>query len=151
MHHLVTSCCSIGKENNSSQTMMAERPSADRLYGNKTGMTENTGYETAIGPKETGAVAGADTGVRDIQTEPPQTISKGATQEFPASGVKGVDVQLREVIDQKYYTGLEDRPQEQLLGSSCASLPFLASPNAAYQQICCDSKFADSNIVLHHS
>ena len=32
------------------------------------------------------------------------------------TGVKGVDVKQGEIIDQKYYTGLENRPQEQALG-----------------------------------
>ena len=33
-----------------------------------------------------------------------------------ASGVRGLDVQPGEVIDRKYYTGTENRPQEQALG-----------------------------------
>ena len=37
-----------------------------------------------------------------------------------ASGVRGLDVQPGEVIDRKYYTGTENRPQEQALGIHCS-------------------------------
>lgn len=44
------------------------------------------------------------------------TRTTGTTTGLSASGVRGLDVQPGEVIDRKYYTGVEDRPQEQALG-----------------------------------
>ena len=40
----------------------------------------------------------------------------GTGSGLSASGVRGLDVQPGEVIDRKYYTGTENRPQEQALG-----------------------------------
>ena len=73
-------------------------------------------YENGTGSQQKisdrSAVAGAGSNNYNGNTED--------TSHVP-TGVKGVDVKAGEVIHRNYYTGVEDRPQEQVLGKSAES------------------------------
>ncbi len=73
----------------------SEQPSSP--LGSKGGATQ---YETS---HKTGALNGSASGVATAGLR---------------TGVEGVDVKQGEVIDRKFYTGREERPQEQVLGKA---------------------------------
>lgn len=52
-----------------------------------------------------------------IHSEKAYERSNGKGNGVPLTGVRGGDVKPGEIIDRKFYTGTENRPQEQALGN----------------------------------
>ena len=79
------------------------------------------------GHVEAGSGQQGKTGAAEYQAGHKTGLQNGdAISAKVQTGVKGVDVKQGEIIDRKYYTGVEARPQEQVLGRQLSSLDFFA-------------------------
>ena len=114
-------CATAGTENVASQNVSAGQHPGTAL---RRDMQYERGPVVSGGIPEAGGGLQSKAGATQYESAHKAGYQNGSATDAITTGVAGVDVKQGEVIDRKFYTGREERPQEQVLGKISAPLLF---------------------------